>query len=98
MSALMQHIDQAAPRLSPERLRSIQRARRVEAGSVTEMARSLLREARDARDTHGARPSGESQAVRARSATRRAGSPARRRGPSGLHPRVIERPLAAGRA
>jgi hypothetical protein len=94
MSALTRHSDHMAPGLAAERLRRIQRARRVEAGNVTEMARSLLREARVAQDTLGARPSGESQAGRARGVAMRAGGPARRRSSPGL----MKRPLAAGRA
>jgi hypothetical protein len=94
MSTLIRHSDQVAPALAAERLRRIQRARRVEAGNVTEMARSLLREAREAEHTLGVRPVGESQAGRARGRAMRVGGPARRMRPQSL----TKRPLAAGRA
>jgi hypothetical protein len=91
MSTLTRHGSQGP---ASERVRAIQRSRRAEAGSVTEMARLLLREAREVQDTPGARPSGESQAGRARGVAMRAGVPARRRSSPGL----TKRPLAAGRA
>jgi hypothetical protein len=44
MSAMTRHSDRAAGRLPARRTRLAGRARRAEAGTVTEMARSLLRE------------------------------------------------------
>jgi hypothetical protein len=46
MSALARHTENAAPRLGAQGVPAVAgRARRAEAGTVTEMARSLLREA-----------------------------------------------------
>jgi hypothetical protein len=48
MSALTRHEDQAARRLTAQRVRAAGRSRRADAGTVTEIARSLLRDARQA--------------------------------------------------
>jgi len=50
MSSLTRHSDQGAPapRLAPQRVRAAGRSRRADEGTVTEMARSLLRDAREA--------------------------------------------------
>ncbi len=55
MSSLAPHSDQAARRLPAQRVRAATRARRADAGTVTEMARLLLRDAREAH-TAEARP------------------------------------------
>jgi hypothetical protein len=47
MSALTQHPDHAARRRAAERARLAGRSRRSDAGSVTEMAIALLRDARE---------------------------------------------------
>ena len=48
MSSLATYSDQATRRLAAQRVRTAGRSRRADAGAVTEMARSLLRDARDA--------------------------------------------------
>jgi hypothetical protein len=48
MSASVGHSDRAARGLAVARVRAAARSRRAGAGTVTEMARSLLRDARDA--------------------------------------------------
>jgi hypothetical protein len=55
MSAMTRHSDRAAGRLPAQRTRLAGRARRAEAGTVTEMARSLLREAGGAGPERGGR-------------------------------------------
>jgi hypothetical protein len=53
MSSLTGHSDQLTRRLAAQRLLSAERSRRADAGTVTEMARSLLRDARDADTAEG---------------------------------------------
>ena len=48
MSAATRHSDQAARRLAPASVRAGGRTRRADAGALTEMARALLRDAREA--------------------------------------------------
>jgi hypothetical protein len=60
MSALARHEDQAARRLTAQRVRTAGRSRRADAGTVTEIARSLLR---DAREAGAAEPRGRSGAA-----------------------------------
>jgi hypothetical protein len=98
MSAFTTYDNTVAAWRSDERVRAIQRSRRVEAGSVSEMARSLLREARESQDIQ-LHPAGESLAGCGRAGVARLGAAtARRRRPSGLYTRVTTRPLAARRA
>jgi hypothetical protein len=47
MSTLVGHSDQAPRRLTAERVRAAGRSRRADAGTLTEMARALLRDARE---------------------------------------------------
>jgi hypothetical protein len=47
MSALVGHADQAARRLTAERVLAAGRSRRADAGTLTEMTRALLRDARE---------------------------------------------------
>jgi hypothetical protein len=54
MSSLLRHSDQSTRRLAAQRVRAAGRSRRVDASAVTVMARSLLRDAREA-DTAEAR-------------------------------------------
>jgi hypothetical protein len=55
MSALARHQDHAARRLTTQRVRAARRSRRADAGAVTEIARSLLRDAREADERAWAR-------------------------------------------
>jgi hypothetical protein len=48
MNSLIRHGDQGAPRLVGQSARATGRSRRADEGAVTEMARSLLRDAREA--------------------------------------------------
>ncbi len=48
MRAVAPHGDLAARRLTAQRVRAARRSRHADAGTLTEMARSLLRGARDA--------------------------------------------------
>jgi hypothetical protein len=54
MSSLARHSDQVTRRLAVQRVRAAGRSRRADAGTVTEMTRSLLRDAREV-DTGEAR-------------------------------------------
>ncbi len=94
MSAVARHGDQAARRLAVQRVRVAGRARRADQGTVTEMARSLLRDARQA-DTAEARPC-QSAAARAQRTART--DRAVRRELAGAPGRLSSRPLAAPRA
>jgi hypothetical protein len=112
MSAPARHSDQAVRSLAADRLIAAGRARRAEAGSVTEMARSLLRDAREAGEREarqrevgareaGEREAGKRQAARVRGAAGHGGITVRRRCPPGAAGRVVEvtpRPLAARHA
>jgi hypothetical protein len=101
MSALARQTDQAARRLTAERVRAAGRFRRAEAGSLTEMARSLLRDAREAGDTAAGR--GRSEAGRAQRAAAQRGAGRgdgrlRRACPPGRPADFRSRSLAAPRA
>jgi hypothetical protein len=48
MSSLARHSDQGTRRRATQHVRAAGRSRRADAGAVTEMARSLLRDAREA--------------------------------------------------
>jgi len=82
MSALARHGAQVTRRRAPQRVRAAGRSRRADAGAVTEMARALLRDAREA---------GSAEAWCHRSATTRAV----RRELAGAPQRLSSRQLAA---
>jgi hypothetical protein len=88
MSSLTPNSDQATRRLAAQRVRTAGRSRRADAGTLTEMARLLLRDAREAHTTE-AQPR---QGVGA--------SPHRavRRELAAASGRLSSRPLAAQRA
>lgn len=94
MSALTRNDDQTARRLAAQRVRSAGRSRRAGAGTITEMARSLVRDAREAGAAEAR--SLRDEAARADAAVRQAcsGAPAR----SGKPMRLSSRPFAARRA
>ena len=67
MSTVTPNSDQLARRRAAERARAVGRARRADAGSVTEIARSLLRDAREAGEApprRGAGPAGRARPLR----------------------------------
>jgi hypothetical protein len=69
MSSLVRQSDQATRRRATQRVRAAGRSRRADAGAVTEMTRSLLR---DAREADGAEvPCRQDAAIRAERAVRR---------------------------
>jgi hypothetical protein len=84
MSSLAPYNDQAARSLAAQRLRTAARSRRAHAGTVTEMARLLLRDAREAHP--------------AEDRTRRGAQRAVRRELAGVSGRLSSRPLEARRA
>jgi hypothetical protein len=86
MSALERHGDQVAMHLTAERVRAAGRSRRADDGSLTEMARSLLREA------------GESDAARAAERAGPAGARPRDGRRTGPPMRFTRRSFATGRA
>jgi hypothetical protein len=88
MSSPVRHSDQATRRHAAQHVRAAGRSRRADAGAVTEMARSLLRDARAA-DTAEARCRGGGVA-RAERAVRRE--------LAGVNGRLNSRPFAARRA
>jgi|HubBroStandDraft_3_1064219.scaffolds.fasta_scaffold50421_1 hypothetical protein len=88
MSSLAPNNDHAARRLAAQRVGIAGRSRRADAGTVTEMARLLLRDAREAH-TAEARTRGAADAGAVRAARRELASA------SG---RLSSRPLAARRA
>ncbi|MGA2452278.1 MAG: hypothetical protein ABSG93_02070 [Solirubrobacteraceae bacterium] len=88
MSSLATYSDQATRRLAAQRVRTAGRSRRADAGTVTEMARLLLRDAREAH-TAEARPR-QGAAARAERAVRHE--------LAGASGRLSSRPFAARRA
>jgi hypothetical protein len=88
MSSLAPNHDHAARRLTAQRVRTAGRSRRADAGTVTEMARLLLRDAREAHTAEArARQGADAGAVRAA-----------RRELASASGRLSSRPLAARRA
>jgi hypothetical protein len=88
MSSLAPNNDHAARRLAAQRVRTAARTRRADEGTVTEMARLLLRDAREAHPAGGRIRQGGAAGVQ------RAG----RRELTGASERLSWRPLAARRA
>jgi hypothetical protein len=88
MSSLVQHSDQATRRLAAEHVRAAGRSRRADAGAVTEMARSLLRDAHASDDAE----------VRCRRGGAARAERAVRREPASANGRLSSRPFAARRA
>jgi hypothetical protein len=84
MSSPAPSTDHAARRLAAQRVRTAARSRRADEGTVTEMARLLLRDAREAHPVEDQTRQGAQRAVRRELA-----------GVSGL---LSRRPLAARRA
>ena len=84
MSSLALSTDHAARRLAAQRVRSAARSRRADEGTVTEMARLLLRDAREAHPVEDRTRQGAQRAVR--------------RELAGVSGRLSSRPLAARRA
>jgi len=81
--------------------RDIQRSRRAEAASVSEMARSLSREARDAQGVGVSQRAGALQLACKRGVAgvaRSTGTPARRRGQPGRSTHLMRRASVAGPA
>ena len=88
MSSLARHSDQATRRHAAQRVRAAGRSRRADAGAVTEMARSLLRDARAA--DSAVSQCGRGDTARAERAVRRE--------LAGANGRLSSRPFAARRA
>ncbi len=88
MSSLTPTNDHVASRLAAQRVRTAARTRRADAGTVTEMARLLLRDAREAHPAEGHTRQGAAVGVEY----------AVRRELAGASGRLSSRPLAARRA
>jgi hypothetical protein len=88
MSSLTPNNDHAARRLAEQRVRTAARSRRADAGTVTEMARLLLRDAREAHPAEARTRQGPAAGVEY----------AVRRELAGASGRLSSRPLAARRA
>jgi hypothetical protein len=97
MSSLMPYSDQATRRLAAQRVRTAARTRRADAGTVTELARVLLR---DARAAHPAETRPDEARPRQGAAAPRGGRADRavRRELAGASGRLSSRSLAARRA
>jgi hypothetical protein len=95
MSPLTGQTDQAVRAIAAERRRAAGRARRAEAAGITAMARSILRDAREARRDQASCDSG---AVGAPERSAAASRLARRRRAGGGSPRLSPSPLAARHA
>jgi hypothetical protein len=88
MSSLSAQADQARRRITAQRVGAAGRSRRADAGTVTEMARSLLRDAREA----------GSAEVRCRQTAGVRAERIVRRAPVAAPARLTARPFAARRA
>jgi hypothetical protein len=89
MSSLAPNSDQATRRLTAQRVRAAGRSRRADAGTLTELARLLLRDAREAHTVEAAWAHQRAAAGASRAA---------RRELAGASGRLSSRPLATRRA
>jgi hypothetical protein len=96
MSSRATNDDHAARRLAAQRVGIAGRSRRADAGTVTEMARLLLRDAREAHTAEARTRQGAE--TRTRQGAEAGAVHAARRELAGAHRRLSSSPLAARRA